>query len=172
MRRNIPLRILQTVTRPRHFAALLVDAPSWMFFLLLGLAGASGCGGEGAGPYPLQGKVVFEDGQPAKELAGYGVMFESVEEINGRKVSGSGIVDAEGNFTIGTKKAADGAMVGRHNVAITPPIPQGDAPAPKPIIEARYSRFETSKLQVVIEAKTNIAELTVQRISPTPKTKR
>lgn len=141
-----------------------------MFSIFLGLPVVSGCG-DSAGPYPVQGKVVFENGQPAKELAGYGIMFESAEEINGRKVSGSGVVDAEGNFTVGTLKADDGAMVGRYYVAITPPIPEGDAPPPKQIIQTRYSRFETSGLEVVIEAKTNLPELRVQRVSRMPKKK-
>jgi hypothetical protein len=41
---------------------------------------------------------------------------------------------------------------GKHKVAITPPVLNGDGPAPKPLIPSRYSDLGTSGLIITVEA--------------------
>src|SRR5581483_9851663 len=74
-----------------------------------------GCGGR---THPVEGKVVFKGStDPARELAGYQVMFESAEQ----KVSANGVVQPDGTFRVGTFKDNDGAVPGKHRVALSPP---------------------------------------------------
>lgn len=120
--------------------------------LMLLLAGLIGCGG--AKTYPVEGTVIFkESGQPAKELAGYYISTESEKPgDDGKKYSGSGQIAPDGTFKVGTFAANDGLMVGKHLVAISPPVPTGDGPQPKPLIPARYGDLGTSRLTITVES--------------------
>ena len=120
--------------------------------LMLLLAGLIGCGG--AKTYPVEGTVIFkETGQPAKELAGYSVSTESEKAgDDGKKYSGSGQITPEGTFKISTFAANDGLMVGKHLVAISPPVPTGDGPPPKALIPVRYGDLGTSGLTITVES--------------------
>ena len=120
----------------------------------------TGCGG-GDGPYPVDGKVVFKDGKPATELAGYTVDFEL---DSGKKFSASGFVNADGSFTVATLKPGDGAMLGNHRVALSPPGPDDERPRPPPAIPDRYRSFQTSGLKAEIKAQRNQILLEVERI--------
>jgi hypothetical protein len=119
---------------------------------------ACGCGER---TYPVQGQIVFEDNAPARELAGYTIMFQSEQH----QKSASGIVAADGTFTVGTFQDNDGALRGKQRVAITPPIPDTDAPRPPVIIDpAKYSDFAKSQLEVDVKAETNKVTLKVERL--------
>jgi len=62
-------------------------------------------------------------------------------------------IHSDGTFQLGTYDAADGAIVGRHKVAVYPPrgeIEQ-DAPADAPAIPQRYQSSESSG--IVVEVK-------------------
>ena len=111
-----------------------------------------GCGGSKT--YPLNGTVVFVDGtEPAKELAGYNVTIEpEAPNAEGKKHSGSGLIYADGKFKISTFDLNDGAVPGKHKVAITPPILSGDGPVPKPLIPSRYGDLGTSGLIITVES--------------------
>ena len=78
------------------------------------LAGLSGC----SRLHPVEGQLVWADGQPAKELEGSMVYFLSTEH---RTVSRS-LVRAEGRFELTTERpearGADGVPPGRHRVYI------------------------------------------------------
>jgi hypothetical protein len=108
--------------------------------------GVSGCGlGDKLKTYPVTGKVTFQDGKP---LAGGAlVTFQSVEH----KVSASGIIGADGTCRLGTYRPEDGAIAGRHRVAISalvPPHPDETANIPK--IALKYKNPETSGLECTV----------------------
>src|SRR5260370_28377297 len=77
--------------------------------------GAAGCNGANS-PYPVQG-TVYLDGQPAKELAGGTVTFNS----NELRKSASGQIQADGSYRLGSLKQDDGALPGNYEVTVAPP---------------------------------------------------
>jgi hypothetical protein len=135
---------------PRHCPLLLL--------LALGVAGCS------RGPFPVRGVVIIEGAKgPAAELKGYVVALQSEAEPTGA----SGVIDETGSFQLTTRKAGDGAMPGKYQVAIAAPSrADPDAPEPAPLLERKYSRFETSGLEVDITPGRNELRLTVRRAQP------
>jgi hypothetical protein len=134
----------------------------WAFLILL-LVGAAGCGGPKL--YPVNGKVVYPDNSPAKELAGYTVEFEAVDgKIDGKGVSAVGQIQTDGTFRMTTLKPNDGALPGRHRVLIAPPIPEGDTLNPPRIIDRRFHSYQTSGLEAKVEEKPTEVILTVTRV--------
>lgn len=111
-----------------------------------------GCGSSKT--YPINGTVVFTgETIPAKELAGHNVTIEpEAPNGEGKKHSGSGLIGADGKFKISTFELNDGAVPGKHKVAITPPVQSGDGPAAKPLIPSRYGDLGTSGLIITVEA--------------------
>jgi hypothetical protein len=89
--------------------------------LALVLLAAAGCSGDPATPHPVKGTVVFEDGQPAKELAGYAVSFTPA--AGGGLPSSYGHIEQDATFALSCKKDSDGAVAGKHRVVISPPDP-------------------------------------------------
>src|SRR5205085_1060070 len=93
-------------------------------------------------PYPVKGTILFEDGQPARELANYLVTFESSE----LHASSVGVVAEDGTFQLKTLKENDGAIPGSYRVTLTPPLTpemQGDRRRPRAkgvreVIDRRY----------------------------------
>ena len=109
------------------------------------LIALSGCSSRPA-TYPVEGKVVWKGGNAATELAGYGVTFESADG----STSGSGEIQADATFTIGTFGIEDGALAGKHRVAVAPPEPESDK-LPAPLrIHQRYRSYDTSNLTAEI----------------------
>src|SRR5262245_18447007 len=84
---------------------------SWVIVAVLFAVCLCGCG---SGVYPVEGKVVWKDGLPAKELEGSQVVFDLLE----RQTSTRGIVQADGTFRLTTNKPNDGALAGEHKVAV------------------------------------------------------
>lgn len=125
-------------------------------WLLLLFGFFTGCGSK---TYPAEGKVVFADGTPAVELAGYFIMFQSLEH----KTSATGTIQPDGSFAMGTMTSADGAMLGKQRVAITPPPADVHKPRPPSPLPARYGSFETSGIEVEIKPETNQLIVTVER---------
>src|SRR5262245_20836831 len=102
--------------------------------LALALLSLVGCGGRG--PYPVEGKIVVKGNAfPVKNLEGYLVMFQSETEP---VVSANGTVQADGTFRMGMYKMDDGAVAGKHRVALTPPLEEEGKPRPKKLFDARY----------------------------------
>lgn len=118
-----------------------------------------GCGGSRI--YPVEGTIVYADGTPAgKELAGYQVTFESVE----KKIGASGMVTEEGTFQLSTEKPNDGALMGKHKVAITAPIEDvADRPPAKYLLAEKFKKLDSSGLEVTIENKKNQITLKVEK---------
>jgi hypothetical protein len=117
--------------------------------VLLAVVPMAGCGGDRT--YPVEGQVVFQGGAPVRELVGYTVMFES----EGNRFNATGVVRPEGRFTVGTHQPGDGAVTGKHRVAISPPLPEGDRPPHPSLLPDRYARFETFGLEVEIKQEKN-----------------
>jgi hypothetical protein len=101
--------------------------------------GFSGCGRR---LHPVQGQLVWPDGQPAKELAGSMVYFESTEH---RTVSRSA-VGPEGQFQLTTDKpearGPDGVPPGVHRVYVIDGEPS--------LLDPRFRKPETSGLEVTV----------------------
>jgi hypothetical protein len=103
------------------------------------------CTGCGSGTHTVTGAVTYEDGAPARELAGGVITFDD------GKQSAVGTIDAEGRFALGTNGIADGVLAGSYRVAITQADPVGNGDSPPLVIDARFSRFETSGLQADVQ---------------------
>jgi hypothetical protein len=132
--------------------------------LLLGVAAlvAAGCGGGPDGPSPVHG-TVYLDGQPAKELAGGTVMFNS-EELH---KSASGEIQADGTYRLGSLTKDDGAIPGKYQVTVSPPEVSGAgerggrSPGAKPV-----SFRGPENPEVTVERKTNDIPIHLQRDGP------
>ena len=128
---------------------------------LLAVTVLIGCGGRKT--YSIKGKIVYEDDQSAAEdLVGYTVTLQSVEQ----SVSATGIVEPDGTFEVSTYEPGDGAVPGKHRVAVTPPIQETDGPPPKPLIHPRYASFDTSGLEIAVDKSGAEIVLSVQRVEP------
>lgn len=123
------------------------------------LACSAGCGG---GTGQVEGKVVWADGAPAKELAGSQVVFESAAT----RTSARGTVGEDGSFRLGTKTTDDGAPVGDYQVALVEKRKsanaEGSALHPA-ILAAKYGDVSTSGLKVAVKPGTTPVTLTVER---------
>jgi hypothetical protein len=139
-----------------------VPQPRWpVFFRFLGPAClvlvAGGCGGSKPATAPVSGTVLL-DGKPVAEAA---VLFEPA----GGGVPARGSTDATGRFSLSTFTRGDGALPGRHRVAISKMTMAGikaddfgledssAAPAspPKSAIPRRYADPATSGLEATVE---------------------
>ena len=141
-----------------HRKGSLPQAP-----LALALLAAAGCSGP-ATPHPVQGTVVFEDGQPAKELAGYAISFTPA--AGGGLPSSYGDIDQDATFVLSCKKDGDGAVAGKHRVVISPPDPfeggGGDRRLHPPPMKAVMDPA-TAEQEVTVEPKSNNITLKVKR---------
>ena len=63
--------------------------------------------------YKTTGKVLFSDG---KLLEGGTIVFESVDH----PVTARSVIGLDGTFTLSTYGKGDGAVAGKHRVAISP----------------------------------------------------
>jgi hypothetical protein len=126
----------------------------WVGLLLF----SAGCGSP---TQPVDGRVLFPGGEPATRLEGYMVTFESTGEP---RVSASGVVQADGTFQVGTYRERDGAVLGKHRVALTPPLPYTDSPPIRSRILAKYEKFDTSGLEVTITRGRNAVTLEVEPV--------
>jgi hypothetical protein len=134
-----------------------VAARRWGRALLfaLALAALAGCARK---LYPVTGKVVFKDGSP---LRGGMVVFSPVDPES--HVGARGYIQADGTFELSTAQPGDGSLEGRYRVLVRPPL-QGrgeDDPLRKvPLIDLRYTQFETSGIEVEVKPGKN--ELTIE----------
>jgi hypothetical protein len=125
------------------------------------LLGLAGCGGQSL--YPVHGKVVWENGAEARELEGGLVVCEAV---NGG-VSARGDIQKDGSFHLSTYKPGDGALPGKHRVAVVENKP--GEPPPPPIVDRAFFSVETSGLEINVEPKTNQVTLKIRRGPPRPR---
>jgi hypothetical protein len=122
----------------------------------------TGCG---EGKYvPVSGKLLFEDGSPAAGLSGRQVIMERIPygDESAAMQQSSGTIDAQGNFTMGTESLSDGVPAGMQRVMITEANASGDE-IPPPVIDKKYSKFETSGLQYEAKSGGPPAEFKLER---------
>src|SRR5262245_1772506 len=127
----------------------------------ISLIGLTGCGGQSL--YPVQGKVVWESGADAKELDGGLVVCESVNGAVGSR----GDIQKDGSFRLSTFKPGDGALLGKHRVAVVENKP--GEPPPPPIIDRAFFSVTTSGLEINVEPKANQVTIKVRRGPPRPR---
>jgi hypothetical protein len=142
--------------------------PSWRGLLLGATAGAAlvaaGCGGGANAPYPVEG-TVFLDGQPAKELAGGTVTFNSTALHK----SASGEIQADGTYRLGSLKQDDGAIPGKYQVTVSPPETAGAGERGSRRPGAKPVAFEEPKnLEVTVERTTNDIPIRLKRKTARP----
>jgi hypothetical protein len=131
---------------------------AWLLPVLVAAAlVVAGCSG-GNSPHPVQG-TVFLDGQPATELAGGTVMFNSSEL--GRSASGE--IQADGTFRLGSLKKDDGALPGKYQVTVSPPETPPAGERGRRGGGSKGIAFEEPKIEVVIEAKSNDVPIQLRR---------
>jgi hypothetical protein len=132
---------------------LLLLGSSWLL-----VASITGC--QKREIYPVEGKIVFDDGQPASELQGGLVVLKAAET----DASARGVVLADGSFRLSTRGNDDGAYLGKHQVQIGfPRSPPEIGKQRVFLMDRRFTRFDTSDLEVVVEPKRNEITLTLQR---------
>lgn len=109
--------------------------------------------------YPVAGRVVLADGSPFHGGDDGAVIWESVEH----GLSATGAIDSEGRFTLTTYEPGDGAVAGKHRIAISPPTPEGDPDARvyRPTIDPKFRDLDASGLEATIEPK-RLNEITVE----------
>ncbi len=128
-------------------------------FLLLGAmlaaGGLGGCGGCDQLPTgPVEGKVFYK-GEPLKFGS---VLFQPEAGPPGR-----GQIQPDGSFVISTYGNGDGAILGPNKVRITcsetqdpnyQQVPtEGEMAVGKSLIPKKYTRAETSKIEVIVKEK-------------------
>jgi hypothetical protein len=118
----------------------------------------AGCGGMGQ----VDGKLVWEDGTPAKELEGSQVVFESAA----LRTSARGVVGPDGTFRLGTRARDDGAPVGEYQVAVLENRKNADAagtaltPA---LLAPKYADLTTAGLTATVKPGTTSVTFTLKR---------
>ena len=122
------------------------------------LLAPAGCGGPGL--HPAGGKVVFPDGTA---LPGGLVLCEPVDADV--KVSVRGEIRPDGTFRLGTYRNDDGAPEGKYRVQIQPPERMfvDDRKPPKPTIDDRFTKFDTSGLEITVTRDRNDFTLKVEK---------
>ncbi len=119
---------------------------------------AAGCGGANS-LYPVKGTVLL-DGQPAKELAGWTVTFNSSELHK----SASGAIQADGTYRLGSLKKDDGAIPGKYQVSLSPPETAGAGDrAGRPTAAKPPTFAQPDDLEVTVEQKNNDIAIPLHR---------
>jgi len=121
------------------------------------LLAAAGCSG-GSTPYPVHG-IVYLDGEPAKELAGGTVTFNSPELHK----SASGQIQADGSYRLGSTKKDDGAIPGKYQVSVSPPENPSRGERGRATAAATPVSFEEPKDMVSVEKTTNDIPIQLKR---------
>jgi hypothetical protein len=106
-----------------------------------------GCGNRPERTYPTRIKLQLPGGKPA---IGARITLRSVDT----GVSARGVADANGIARMTTFKPEDGAVPGRHMVAIGPPAIEGDSDVSRPSFSfaQRFSHFDSSKVEFEVSA--------------------
>lgn len=120
----------------------------------------AGCGG---GMGQVDGKLLWADGSPAKELEGSEVVFEAAAG----GLSARGTVGPDGGFRLRTEQPDDGAPVGPYKVAVIEnqrnANPEGTLLHP-PVLDQKFRDFKTSGLTATVKSGTSPLSLTVTKV--------
>lgn len=105
------------------------------------------------------GKVTFEDGAPVK---GGIVVFDGRDAKP--PVSMRGIIQEDGNYTMGTQSDHDGVTEGTFKVLITPKRPPTEQiPKDWPPFDLSYSLYNKTPFTVTIKPGKNVNDFQVKR---------
>lgn len=122
-----------------------------------------GCGDGRPPTYPIQVKVAFADGSP---LQGGRIELQSVDvtDKNGNAISATGIVQADGVVAdLSTFAAGDGVVAGKHRVSVAPARRKAEGGRMfEDTIHERYLGFDTSGLEITVDADGGAHEFTLQ----------
>jgi hypothetical protein len=144
--------------------------------IVLAIVGPIGCGGQGI--YPVRGRIVYEDGQPAMD-ATHGTIVLTSGEL---KASGSGFIQDDCTFRLTMKQPGDGAIPGRYTAYLIMDTPDGEDPQEVADYERRVKEFglpfvdpiycdpKKSPLAVVVEPKKNDLTVQIKRVQKTTHT--
>src|SRR5262245_32265732 len=120
----------------------LVSRP-WLCLAAVGLiVGLAGCGGTRL--HPVEGVVQYDDGRPARDLAGGTVSLESVADQS----NAAGEIRADGTFRVRSPLGKDGVPIGSYRLLVLPP--EG-ADRRNPPVDHRFGRYETSGIEVTVK---------------------
>ena len=139
-------------TARRYLCGLLVSV----------LVATAGCDSGLPKVYPVKGTVTYKGKGAAKDLAGYNVQFQSV---NDAKELPGGRIEEDGTFTLYTRvggKVIPGVKEGKYRACITQPAVEGGKPPPL-VIPRRYTQFETAQLEYTIAASPNDLTIELER---------
>jgi hypothetical protein len=123
------------------------------------LATITGCG---SGLSPVEGKIVWSDGSPAKELSGGQVVLENTEA----RTSSIGVIEVDGSFHMTTLKPNDGVPKGNYKIAILehrPNANEGGTQLVPAKLDLKYANLESSGLEAKITPGKNQITLTLDR---------
>ncbi len=121
----------------------------WGAFSIVLVVVAGGCSNDGPKLYPVKGQVFF-DNQPA---AGANVVLHSSPPKDSpNALIPSGIVQADGSFTLRTHPYGDGAPSGEYKVVITwYPANARELENPRNKLPAKYGNPELTPFMVVVK---------------------
>jgi hypothetical protein len=126
--------------------------------LAVAAAGLAGCG---SGTYPVRGHLVYEDGQPVTELAGFTVTFTSTSVGK----SSIGEIQEDGSFRLTTLSPNDGAFPGEYKVILTQPHREPERPEKRnPVVDLAYENPEKTNLTATVEPKANEFTFKLRRL--------
>jgi hypothetical protein len=133
--------------------------------LLAIVVGVAGCGNSKDATYPVQGRIMFTDGQP---MTGGSISFRAIDRRP--PISARGMIQPDGSFTLSTFSDRDGAVAGRHQIVVST-LPsreprEGFESPIYPRIDEKFSRFETSGLEVTVSSDASQNRFTLEVTAP------
>ena len=126
----------------------------------------AGCGSGDGKTYRAGGTVVFKDGAP---MRGGKIELSPMGEVNsasGKSLPNpAGVIEKDGTFQLTTYRPFDGDLSGRYRAIVQELQYETKLgqPPPKPTIDSRYTRYDTSGLEVEIKEGTNDLTITIDR---------
>jgi hypothetical protein len=111
---------------------------------------------------PVKGQIVNKGKGQVKDLAGYGVQFQSVSDP--AEMPG-GTIEADGAFAMYTRVGGEvipGVKEGTYRACLLAPSVEGGSPPPL-VIPRRYTSLDTAGLEYTIEPGQNDLSLEVDR---------
>jgi hypothetical protein len=119
--------------------------------------------GCGSGKYPVRGRVTLDDGTT---LTRGMVVFESLDGKQGAR----GMIQPDGRYELSSAAPGDGVRPGRYRVLVSA-LDLTDVPDEKKTLpfDLKYTRFETSGLEVEVKAHTNDVPIELRRPARRPK---
>jgi hypothetical protein len=120
----------------------------------LGCLAATSCGGSGPKLHPVKGSVLFRE----KPAVGATVVFQPMNSSS-ESLMPSGVVEADGTFTLSTPPHGSGAPAGDYVVLVTlfPPNAR-EMREPASLLPPRYGSPTDSPLRATVSAGTNQLE--------------